>query len=306
MIFLEKMVIIPVDLLWPGVLSGPNEKETTRVKVQTNLFEDQGGEKSPKHKNAQWKHRQNNQKTQIITVPPRRNRCHRASFLACQETWHKNQTIIEGLILKIWIPVSASRGHNPPSRWDTDSPGPACRHPECGWQWTAGDHWWVGVGEGSAGGCRALSTSGFRSEKWKTGLMYLGAIFRESVMSQTCWCTLYSGAGVRWRSVIHWFRAAVVAKVARASHQTLWARRSWAWTEGAATSVSWLGNKGGWKPWVIMKKEILVAELTRELWAYSDHVRCADQEAGRQEATHCNEDSRSWFARSVWPLDCGW
>ncbi len=50
MIFLEKMVIIPVDLLWPGVLSGPNEQETTRVKVQTNLFEDRGGEKSPKHK----------------------------------------------------------------------------------------------------------------------------------------------------------------------------------------------------------------------------------------------------------------
>ncbi len=65
------------------------------------------------------------------------------------------------------------------------------------------------------------------------------------------------------------------------------------------------GKKGRLEAMSDHEGDILVAELTRELWVYSTHGRCVDQKAGKREATHCNEDSRSWFSRSVWPLDCG-
>lgn len=64
------------------------------------------------------------------------------------------------------------------------------------------------------------------------------------------------GSGVdlrRWQ-----LRAAVLSKGALASRQTL---------------AFWLGNRGGWNPLATIKGDVPVAELTRELWAYSTHGR---------------------------------
>ncbi len=45
-----------------------------------------------------------------------------------------------------------------------------------------------------------------------------------------------------------------------------------------------------------MNGDIPMAELTRELFAYLTQGTWVDQEAGRREATHCRDASRSWFA----------
>ena len=90
------------------------------------------------------------------------------------------------------------------------------------------------------------------------------------------------------------------------SRQTQRARWRCSSTDGTATSVSWEGKSGGWKPLEAMNGAIPVAEQTRELCAYSIHERCVDQEAGCRAVTHHRAAPRSWFARSVWPLVCGW
>ena len=45
-----------------------------------------------------------------------------------------------------------------------------------------------------------------------------------------------------------------------------------------------------------------MAEQMRELWAYSTHNSCEDQEEGFWEAMHRRAVSNSWFMRSVCPL----
>lgn len=117
---------------------------------------------------------------------------------------------------------------------------------------------------------------------------------------------LYSGAGVHCQSASRWLRTAVLPKAARVSRKTRRARRRRACTEETATSDFWLWNKGGWKPFIIMNRDIPVAELTSELWAYSTHGRCVDQEDGRREATERREDSKLWLSRSLRPLAWGW
>lgn len=57
---------------------------------------------------------------------------------------------------------------------------------------------------------------------------------------------------------------------------------------------------------LIVKGDRPVAELMKELWAYSTQGRCVAQEDWRQEATQCKADSRLCLAFSVCPLDCGW
>jgi len=54
-----------------------------------------------------------------------------------------------------------------------------------------------------------------------------------------------------------------------------------------------------------MKGDMPVAELVRELWAYSTHSKCADQEDGWRAVMQRNAVSKSWFARSVRPLVWG-
>ncbi len=47
-------------------------------------------------------------------------------------------------------------------------------------------------------------------------------------------------------------------------------------------------------------------ETCNELWAYSTHESCWHQEVGFWVTKHRNTLSRSWLARSVWPLVWGW
>lgn len=49
-----------------------------------------------------------------------------------------------------------------------------------------------------------------------------------------------------------------------------------------------------------------VAELTKELWAYSTHTRTDNQRAGSRAVMHRRVPSKSWLRHSVWPLLCGW
>lgn len=127
----------------------------------------------------------------------------------------------------------------------------------------------------------------------------------EGLMMTTrpAWPTLYSGVGVHCRSANRRFWAAVLCGAARASCQIPETWRNWGWTDGTATSVSWLGNKGGWKRCVTMNCAIPVVELTRELWEYSTQGWWVDHEAGRWEATQRSKDYRSCLTHSVGLLD---
>lgn len=64
--------------------------------------------------------------------------------------------------------------------------------------------------------------------------------------------------------------------------------------------------RGGWKHIEAIKGDISLAELTKELWAYSTQVRWVDQKAGCLAVTHRRAEQRSWIARSIWLLVWGW
>lgn len=51
-------------------------------------------------------------------------------------------------------------------------------------------------------------------------------------------------------------------------------------TVNLETSSSWAGKRGGWKPTEAINGDISVAELMRELWAYSIHGRWVLQQMG--------------------------
>ena len=56
---------------------------------------------------------------------------------------------------------------------------------------------------------------------------------------------------------------------------------------------------------LVPEREREVVLTGRELWAYSAHAWCRLQQEGFWDARHLRILSRSWLARSIWPLVYG-
>ena len=114
--------------------------------------------------------------------------------------------------------------------------------------------------------------------------------------------SVYVGARVRrWLAILS-FLAAVRSNAAQASIQLLRQRK--VGSDGGDGHVLLLRRKQRGLESIPDDEGVLhVAELVRELWAYSTQARWELQDEGCRAVIQRNTTSKSWLARLVCPLD---